>query len=576
MGIFKRTHKEIKKGKLSNIKVDLISLLVDDMKPANGKGVVVKCDGKKYVYNGSTTKIKTVDEGRIHITIYEPDVLDSQGDFTTAEEIQKACDSFAQSGMIRKNDINHDMQPVEHCFVAESYILKTEDKKHFPDTKIGSWVAVIKCDTDSDLWKKAKEGKINGASLYGKAEDDNSVDFEPYKAEIQKKIDELEAKNDEKNKETIAVLKSMLQDYEDKEKSKISDKQFEQLEGKFEKMMTILNKGIDVTIKGEDKSENEESELTVNGTKVVLKRKYSELNKSIGGVDSGTRTNILTDNLGQQFVDTVVDFAPEDTFKDITVGELGKDEQLDIGFIEDLILKNKKDGKISGQKVGEFDLSVPTEILKGRLSLSQDTVEFYRDKLGDEAFGAYVVAVLRNKLQKALKKLFFKGDRASTDESLKALDGVLKKMKGNPEYKVTPKGNNFKYSEALSLCLKEFTNDQLDDLDRFVIYCSPKTHLDIQDEYSKRTTALGDKFVVSNSELTFKGMKVKMRQMPDDVFIIGLPNFLILGYRTDATMKCEHDGDEWIWKWNVRVRFGTQYVSGGSVRCFEFTTVQTP
>jgi hypothetical protein len=106
-------------------------------------------------------------------------------------------------------------------------------------------------------------------------------------------------------------------------------------------------------------------------------------------------------------------------------------------------------------------------------------------------------------------------------------------------------------------------------MDGFKIYCSPKTLLDIQDEIVKRPTPLGDRFLISNDKVYFKGMELKSRFLPDDAFFIGIPKFLLLGYRTDATLKIEHSGREWVWRWFVRVRFGTQYIAGGLIKYFE-------
>jgi hypothetical protein len=93
--------------------------------------------------------------------------------------------------------------------------------------------------------------------------------------------------------------------------------------------------------------------------------------------------------------------------------------------------------------------------------------------------------------------------------------------------------------------------------------------MNIQDEYSLRPTATGDGFLMTNGELIFKGIKIKRRHIPHENFIIGLSKFLILGFRTDATIKVEHSGAYWVWNWFVRVRFGTQYIKGGSVKLFE-------
>jgi len=578
MSIFKT----LWKGQLKNIDVDLISLLFDEYKPANGKGAVVKCSDSYYVGTGSSVKYKADDQGRLFVTVIEADTKDSQGDIATAEEIQKACEAFAKKGMIRKNDINHNMQAIEDCYIAENFILRVADKAHFPDTKLGSWVQVIKFnDTKGELWQKVKSGKFNGVSLYGKAEDHDTEgtdsmekSLERVKSEIISAIKNNDQLTEKQQAEEIAKLESKIKELEGVKKANPNPKG-DVTPPDYEKhingLLATFNKAINTTIKSESVGEGPvppETEVTIGDTKVLIKSEKAELYKAIADVDSGKAMNILSSNLSEMFVDTVVDFEPETIFADVTVVELTKDEKVDKGFISDLVLRNSADVAGTVPYVGEFDLSCPTEILTGALKLKQDTVEFYRDKKGDAAFGAYVEEKLSQKIQKAIKKLFFMGNRLSADLSLKGLNGIIKHMTGTAEAEDIERFEKFTYAAALSKCLKTFTNDALSEMNNFKIYCSPKTMLDIQDEYARRQTQVGDKFLIANDKVTFKGMEVKTAIMPEDTFIIGISKFMILGYRTDATLKIEHSGDTWEWKWNVRVRFGTQYIPGGLVKLF--------
>lgn len=79
--------KRLKKGELRNIEVDLISLLFDEVKPANGKGFVAKCGELNYIFKGSSVKLKRDEEGRVFVTVMEPAVVDSQGDRASATSI---------------------------------------------------------------------------------------------------------------------------------------------------------------------------------------------------------------------------------------------------------------------------------------------------------------------------------------------------------------------------------------------------------------------------------------------------------------------------------------------------------
>ena len=173
---FTKIKKLVRKGELRNVEVELVSLLFDDMTPANQKGFVIKsAQGKSYEPKTHSTKFKsetTGTQGRLYVTLMEPDVKDSQGDFYSKDEIQKSCDHFAKHGLVGKCDVNHNMQPVPEFSVVENYILKTADKEHFPDTKVGAWVQVLKCENlGSELWQKVEKGEFKGVSIYGRADD---------------------------------------------------------------------------------------------------------------------------------------------------------------------------------------------------------------------------------------------------------------------------------------------------------------------------------------------------------------------------------------------------------------------
>ena len=86
--------------------------------------------------------------------------------------MKKAAYHFAKKGLVGKNDVNHNNHPVPEFVIAESYILKAEDKEHFPETKVGAWVTVLKCENlNSELWQKVMKGQFNGVSIAGFAED---------------------------------------------------------------------------------------------------------------------------------------------------------------------------------------------------------------------------------------------------------------------------------------------------------------------------------------------------------------------------------------------------------------------
>jgi hypothetical protein len=126
------------------------------------------------------------------------------------------------------------------------------------------------------------------------------------------------------------------------------------------------------------------------------------------------------------FIDEVIGSQPGDTLSDISVLPLLKDEKIDVGLIDDLVFKNSLDGALTAQTVATADLSVPTGIRNAEFTLGRDVVEFYKDKYGEDAFGAYVENHIAKKTEKAIRLLLFKGDRASGTDKLKALNGIIK------------------------------------------------------------------------------------------------------------------------------------------------------
>lgn len=154
-----------KKRFLKNLDINFISL-VD--KAANQKVVIFKsADPSKNSYNKIVNILK-VDEDKREVTgvVYEPEVADSEGDFTTADEIKKAAYLFMKNRKTTNIDKQHDETPDEG-FVAESWIVQKDDAR-LPDALEGSWAVVIKVEND-ETWEGVKSGEITGLSMGGVA-----------------------------------------------------------------------------------------------------------------------------------------------------------------------------------------------------------------------------------------------------------------------------------------------------------------------------------------------------------------------------------------------------------------------
>lgn len=95
--------------------------------------------------------------------VYMPMIPDSQGDFMTAEEIEKMAHGFMKDGLLRGVDTQHDLCD-NGAVIVESFIVRKDD----PDFIEGSWVAAVWCP--DDIWPMVKSGELAAFSMYGKGE----------------------------------------------------------------------------------------------------------------------------------------------------------------------------------------------------------------------------------------------------------------------------------------------------------------------------------------------------------------------------------------------------------------------
>lgn len=567
MKLFKRA---VQKGELRNVEVELVSLLFDGMKPANQKGFVVKnSEGHRFRSIGGVTKFKSETigtQGRLYVTLMEPDVVDAQGDTYTKDEIQKACDHFSRKGMVGRNDINHNMQAVSDFFVAESYILKGEDKAHFPDARVGSWVQVLKCDNlQSELWQKVQKGEFSGVSIYGRADDtDAGAAIAGHIETLKSVIARLETSGGQDNSSAIKVIKQEIAELEAKGNDQQTTRQIETLTKALNDVADNLNRVISKSLPGEPDGKGVDHEVTIDGMKLVIKADKGEYYKSIANVDSGQAMNVLSPNTTSLFIDEVINSKATDTLSDITIAMLTKDNKIDAGIIDDLVLKNSADGSLTAQDVSTSEITVTVGILNGEVTLDRATVEFYKDKYGEAAFGAYVEQHLVKKIEKAIRMLLFQGDRGSSTPKLKGLDGVIA-MAGDAtqvteiEYDATA---GIIWPEVFEEALVSFDVDKLEEMEGFNIYVSHKDLIKLRRQISNRATNEGDRLLLQGGNVTFAGIPIKGRLMPDGYIVAGLTKFIIIGVRSDAEMKVEHHGSDWKWHWYIRLRAGITYVNG--------------
>ncbi|MDP2157702.1 MAG: hypothetical protein Q8K68_08355, partial [Nitrospirota bacterium] len=178
----------------------------------------------------------------------------------------------------------------------------------------------------------------------------------------------------------------------------------------------------------------------------------------------------------------------------------------------------------------------------------------------EQAFGAYVEQHIAKKTEKAMRLLLFKGDRASGSANLKALNGIIKLATTGTDVTELDSSTYVTFAERFEASLLAFGDEMLEEQESFKFYVSQKDLIRIRSELSKRQTGVGDRLLLEGGNVSFAGIPVKARLMPDNYIVAGLTKFIIIGYRTDAELKVEHHGSDWKYHWYIRIRPGITYI----------------
>jgi len=113
------------------------------------------------------TILKRDDEKQIvYGIVYEPDVVDAHGDYTDAEEIEKAEHEFLEEYM--NISFMHQELINKEARIAECYIAPVDFEWVGRKVKKGTWMMAVHI-LDSQKWSLVKEGKITGFSMEGTA-----------------------------------------------------------------------------------------------------------------------------------------------------------------------------------------------------------------------------------------------------------------------------------------------------------------------------------------------------------------------------------------------------------------------
>ena len=107
--------------------------------------------------------------------IYEPDVADTQGDWTDDEEIEKAKIGFMEAYADDTNRIKIMHKGKAHFFpIIECFQPEHDTKKGKDVIKAGAWWMMIRVK-DPEIWQEIEDGKLNGFSMGGRAVEDHGA-----------------------------------------------------------------------------------------------------------------------------------------------------------------------------------------------------------------------------------------------------------------------------------------------------------------------------------------------------------------------------------------------------------------
>lgn len=149
---------------ISNAKIGFVSLV--DKAANKRKFLITKAaDGKSANFQ-SFGRIVKADSENHYITgvVYEPMVEDTDGNYMTEAEIEKAAHWFMKNN--GKVDIQHCFEEAENVEVVETYVAKCDMEIDGEPIKKGTWLMTMEVADDS-VWDAVQKGDITGFSMGG-------------------------------------------------------------------------------------------------------------------------------------------------------------------------------------------------------------------------------------------------------------------------------------------------------------------------------------------------------------------------------------------------------------------------
>lgn len=168
---------------INDAKILFVSL-VD--KAANKKNFLITKseDGKAdFQTNGRILKADS-EAHQVTGVVYEPMVEDTQGNYMTEAEIEKAAHWFMKNqGSV---DLQHSFKPLEGAHVVESHVAKCDEEIGGETVRKGTWVMTMEIE-DQDIFDSIEKGDLTGFSMGGTGVySDEDVELPEADASLQK------------------------------------------------------------------------------------------------------------------------------------------------------------------------------------------------------------------------------------------------------------------------------------------------------------------------------------------------------------------------------------------------------
>ena len=191
-----------KSKEIFDAKIQFVSLV--DYAANKRKFLLAKAkDGQNTFSSCGKIIQKNSDSHYVTGIVYEPMTADTDDEFMTEEEIQKAAYYYAEN--FQKVDLQHNFVPCDGCKVVETWVAKADFSLGNEDVKKGTWLMTVKIVND-DLWTAVEKGEITGFSMGGAcnvAEEDTDLS-------MTKNGDAAAVSSEQENKGLLAKIAKAL------------------------------------------------------------------------------------------------------------------------------------------------------------------------------------------------------------------------------------------------------------------------------------------------------------------------------------------------------------------------------